>query len=758
MSFDGITDLPEEYVDMEKQWRNSSLHAGSFEMQANQPMEFGHRTSIEEQNSDFGHTEIGATNHDVPTEQCELAFDKNSTYYNMQVKTCCNVGCIHYYRNQNLQPINKIARENDHEIKDVMYDGNCMFRALIDQLYFQGDFSYSSFGLRLQAIRYLQQNPKHEDGTHLDSFLLHENWNQYLRRMSQPGEWGDHMMLNAITNVLGRKLVIYSSEVGSGQTTLEPVGGARLDGVLYISHVGQSHFVSMRPKDWRSSWYKQLKGPREERCEFMASDLITGEMATDGFSGVPTPHLNFFLKNVLWKDYFNKPLSYTSLSWNSQNGKHEVIGAAIEGLEAELLDLSKTDETSDSFAQNSGPKTGKNTEMWFIPRSMFVVWPDESTGSRRELIAESTTDCGYIKVVSKHWQNEYISFQDKRHSYIPDWRTYDVAGPSVNIALPISTWPSDALEWITRDRRVDWPKQATISSVVSAGCHAVQYAHMNTSDPKHDFLLHFGLAERILSKDISPMQQYCFFVFSALLHFQMKAGTALSDYHLKTVFYYASEEIPSEMWAANTGACLLYLLHKLLECLKQPSGEFLMSIIVGGPVKAVWWFGLVSDLTFGTLVLKHLDPKQKQDSLRRIIDDRDDNELANIAIPASFLTPNPTVFVIDLGCVLYDMNRLDDSAYCFRGVIRIAKKELGETVKRTIGDSMPDMEKKLNYTRLMTQQMVINNMWMALTWLWHIYSMNGQHSLFVEYMEDAEETCERLGQPKYLRNCGQYMG
>lgn len=92
-------------------------------------------------------------------------------------------------------------------------------------------------------------------------------------RMSLQGEWGDHMMLIAISNVVGRKLVIYNSEVSRGQTTMEPNGGVRHEGVLYISHVGQSHFVSMRPEGWRTSWYQSELCLNVLACSFFNGDF-----------------------------------------------------------------------------------------------------------------------------------------------------------------------------------------------------------------------------------------------------------------------------------------------------------------------------------------------------------------------------------------------------------------------------------------------------------------------------------------------------
>lgn len=54
-----------------------------------------------------------------------------------------------------MQSIRKFASDNLFELRDVAPDGNCMFRAIADQLHINGDLGYNWKILRRQAVRQL---------------------------------------------------------------------------------------------------------------------------------------------------------------------------------------------------------------------------------------------------------------------------------------------------------------------------------------------------------------------------------------------------------------------------------------------------------------------------------------------------------------------------------------------------------------------------------------------------------------------------
>ncbi|WAR04907.1 VL96-like protein [Mya arenaria] len=103
------------------------------------------------------------------------------------------------------------ARKEGYEVHDVSPDGNCMFAALVDQLEMYGDTRFDARSLRETAVKWLKEHPRLNDGenTHFQSFI-DENWDVYLQRMSMDGEWGDHLQLRAVSNVVESTIKVLS--------------------------------------------------------------------------------------------------------------------------------------------------------------------------------------------------------------------------------------------------------------------------------------------------------------------------------------------------------------------------------------------------------------------------------------------------------------------------------------------------------------------------------------------------------------------
>ena len=87
-------------------------------------------------------------------------------------------------------------------------------------------------------------------------FLSTETWEEYLNRMNRSGEWGDHMILNAITEVIGRNVTVLST---SGNATHlfphhVPVSDDQNVDSIYLGHISDTHYCSLRPKNWEKIW------------------------------------------------------------------------------------------------------------------------------------------------------------------------------------------------------------------------------------------------------------------------------------------------------------------------------------------------------------------------------------------------------------------------------------------------------------------------------------------------------------------------
>ncbi|XP_062577461.1 uncharacterized protein LOC134239300, partial [Saccostrea cucullata] len=158
--------------------------------------------------------------------------------------------------------IQKFATDNNFDVYDVISDGNCMFRAIADQLLINGCLGHSIESLRHTAIKYLGQNPFHQDKGHLSSFLSEETWEEYLTRMSKSGEWSDHIILQAVADVFSLEVIVfnvYRDDICRTEVKGKMCKNNQNRLTIFLGHLGEFHYLSLRPKLWLRHWpYKVL--------------------------------------------------------------------------------------------------------------------------------------------------------------------------------------------------------------------------------------------------------------------------------------------------------------------------------------------------------------------------------------------------------------------------------------------------------------------------------------------------------------------
>ncbi|XP_052060338.1 uncharacterized protein LOC127700734 [Mytilus californianus] len=153
---------------------------------------------------------------------------------------------------QHLSLLTEYMEKMGYDVKNVSGDGNCLFTAIVDQLRINGDFSYTHDNLRKRAVQFLRQRPHVDEETHLESFLTNETWEEYLAKMEMDGQWGDDIMLKGISELTGRKIVVYSSFMS--RTEVTPTNLFEKN-ELFIGHIQNlMHFVSLRPQFWEMMW------------------------------------------------------------------------------------------------------------------------------------------------------------------------------------------------------------------------------------------------------------------------------------------------------------------------------------------------------------------------------------------------------------------------------------------------------------------------------------------------------------------------
>ena len=88
------------------------------------------------------------------------------------------------------------------ELKEVYGDGNCLFRAISDQLYGIDD---QHMELRQKAVEYIKANQ--------DDFSFYmeddKNINDYIETLSKDGTWGGQLEMKALAESLKFNVIIH---------------------------------------------------------------------------------------------------------------------------------------------------------------------------------------------------------------------------------------------------------------------------------------------------------------------------------------------------------------------------------------------------------------------------------------------------------------------------------------------------------------------------------------------------------------------
>ncbi|KAK3101301.1 hypothetical protein FSP39_002540 [Pinctada imbricata] len=494
-----------------------------------------------------------------------------------------------------LLALKEFAAANDLELKDGSPDGSCMFYAVADQLQVRTlESDHSATLLRQQAVDYLRNNPLHEDGTHLEQFLSTETWSAYLSRMSQPTQWGDHMILRAMSNMLTRNIIVCNVRPDGEvqQHEIVPMKDQRSDKVaLYLGHLGEFHYMSLRPKDWEDKWFAKAKEDKRKDTNFgipshsiLDNDseetlfqLCSDMTCVDQVSGVPLPHLSYLIVHLLPPVHHMTITLQTQLRLTDSNGSPlllEQIGSCGHGTRRILKDISY-DEKMKKF----------HDIKWFSPMTFlsidksYIVHCSNSGNANKVIIAdESQSHPGYCKLrlATNQLPEKYNVVSDKDATYLakPELDVHPSdrsAMYSVHPSFECNSWPEQASEWISRDRPVRWPPASLVQRIHRQKCFVIQTPHPASLCAQIEWRFNFSRAEKILLNEaLSDNQKQCFDTYQIVVEYHLRnLKRRLSSVHLKSVFFYACEQIGESYWMDSFGGCFLYLIASLLRCLKE---------------------------------------------------------------------------------------------------------------------------------------------------------------------------------------------
>ena len=129
--------------------------------------------------------------------------------------------------------------------------------------------------------------------------------------------------------------------------------------------------------------------------------------------------------------------------------------------------------------------------------------------------------------------------------------------------LKCESWPSQAGEWIHRDRPHCWPSSELISAISAKGCHLVPVGSHTSSLREFEWRFSFSVAEMMLARSLTENQKLAYSVLKALIKSEIKLRDidVFASYHLKTCLFWFLEKKGIESWGKQSlGANILELL------------------------------------------------------------------------------------------------------------------------------------------------------------------------------------------------------
>ncbi|KAK4583196.1 hypothetical protein RGQ29_026116 [Quercus rubra] len=122
--------------------------------------------------------------------------------------------------------------------RTIQGDGNCQFRALSDQLYQTPD---NHKLVRQQVVSQLRSHPEAYEG------YVPMQYEDYLERMSESGEWGDHVTLQAAADSFGVKIFVVTSFKDTCCIEILP-NFQKPKRVIFLSFWAEVHYNSINPR------------------------------------------------------------------------------------------------------------------------------------------------------------------------------------------------------------------------------------------------------------------------------------------------------------------------------------------------------------------------------------------------------------------------------------------------------------------------------------------------------------------------------
>lgn len=169
-------------------------------------------------------------------------------------------------------------RRHSLEVASCDGDGNCLFRAVADQVY--GDQSLHA-GVRASAVRLMETQQSHFRSFMPD--LEGRDWNAHIAAMRADAAWGDDPEVEALSRLYNRPVEIWMFDAREGAKRHPRAAlGVALDAPpLRLSFYGGGHYDSIHGPDWGAHLLpRATAGETETRMISAAAARLQHDLAS----------------------------------------------------------------------------------------------------------------------------------------------------------------------------------------------------------------------------------------------------------------------------------------------------------------------------------------------------------------------------------------------------------------------------------------------------------------------------------------------
>lgn len=349
--------------------------------------------------------------------------------------------------------------------------------------------------------------------------------------------------------------------------------------ILYVAHVSQSHYLSLRPKDWQAQLKKKAK-------DTLCDNNTEKQLIYNVF------HVDSIVKVLTQLDYVFSQHVHANISSPELMWCPELVGDLSCGTSPEVDTVESLYPGMEICFQTEESGTGKAPlyPTVFVSPKDTRVFTSITDAGKKDLVVQpvpenNVTLFRLIPKTEELWPGQtVVDSVGTALKSTPAYRLVEQKSQyyTLNEVLAFHCdWPTSAKEWTRRKSASRVPTLKDRKEISAAGCHVISASEPASPRDVLDICVteqmakegvlwcySFATAEKYLcNKVLTAHHKKTFNLFKLLVN-GVLSEQPLPTSVLKSVFYFACENIHKDDWRRQPGMCILIMLQKLLHGLQ----------------------------------------------------------------------------------------------------------------------------------------------------------------------------------------------